>query len=536
MENPTPGTLSSYTRFLPKKIWHAACLFFFFVIVFGPCLALIAETAKAIVSGRHFDWLMLVIPSGRTLQLLVTSMTFALCVAIGGTIAGFLIAFFIWRSRNTTARYLAGFLILLFPIPAYVHTLAWLSATSNLSAWVKAHGLSIPFLEGWIGAWWIQVITLLPLSVLLSLVGLYSVSPLLIDASRLVRSGIVTLTRVILPTAAPALYAGAGLLLVLSLADYSVPSLFSKNVYALEIFAEYSASSVTAKAFLLSLPLLCVCTVAIIISQSRMRSIAEHITIRRSDYTMLEFPRWFVWLEKGALAVLLAAVTVLLGSLILSAGSVRTLIAAVATARREIIFSFGIAAASALLSVPLGWVLAQKLVSERKSSWVWWFIVVLPLAIPASLVGIGIIAMYNREALQALYTSSWMPISAALARFSPFAALILMAQLRRVDRAQFDAARVYEKNALHGWCKVKLPVFLPAIFSACLIVFALTLGELGATLVVAPPGKQTLTMRIYNFMHYGASREVAGLCLIMTLMVFVAGGIVIASAGKRGGR
>jgi iron(III) transport system permease protein len=56
------------------------------------------------------------------------------------------------------------------------------------------------------------------------------------------------------------------------------------------------------------------------------------------------------------------------------------------------------------------------------------------------------------------------------------------------------------------------------------------MGELGATLMVIPPGKATLTMRIYNYLHYGASDTVAGLCLVLALGVLLAGvlaGLVI---------
>ena len=53
------------------------------------------------------------------------------------------------------------------------------------------------------------------------------------------------------------------------------------------------------------------------------------------------------------------------------------------------------------------------------------------------------------------------------------------------------------------------------------ILAALTLAELGATLIVAPPGHATITMRIYNYLHYGSSSDVAGLCLMVTVLTLV---------------
>ncbi len=120
-----------------------------------------------------------------------------------------------------------------------------------------------------------------------------------------------------------------------------------------------------------------------------------------------------------------------------------------------------------------------------------------------------------------------MPVLASMARFSPFAALVLLAQLRHVDPLLIDAARVFHTNTLRTWLYVRLPMLAPGVLAASAVVFALTAGELGATLIVAPPGQATLTMRIYNYLHYGASSVVAGLCLMMVVSALVAGGLAI---------
>jgi len=44
---------------------------------------------------------------------------------------------------------------------------------------------------------------------------------------------------------------------------------------------------------------------------------------------------------------------------------------------------------------------------------------------------------------------------------------------------------------------------------------------------VVPPGQPTLTLRIYNYLHYGASDVVAGLCLAMLLLTLAAGALSV---------
>jgi iron(III) transport system permease protein len=70
---------------------------------------------------------------------------------------------------------------------------------------------------------------------------------------------------------------------------------------------------------------------------------------------------------------------------------------------------------------------------------------------------------------------------------------------------------------------VTLPLVAPGLVAAACLTFALTLGELGATLLVAAPGRGTLTMRIYTFLHFGASDRVAALCLLMVLAALLLG-------------
>ena len=532
MQNPALESVRRGLTPFSEKVWHSLGLSAFIIIVFGPFLALAVSSAKSILVGNNSEWLILILPSARTLKLLIESVVFAGSVSLAGMAFGVMVAIFLWRWQSRAGTYLRWLVVLLFPIPAYVHTLAWLTATAGASAWMKTRGLIFAPLEGWVGSWWIQVITLLPLAIALSLVGLSCVSQVLIDASRLLRSGLETLIKVVLPLAAPAIIAGAGFLFVLSITEYSVPSLFSKNVYALEIFAEYSTNSIPAKAFLLSIPLLFISGAVIIFSQSAIRNATLHIGRQTPNLKSLILPRWFSWLQMLCVAVVLSGLLVPLVSLLVSVGSFKQIFSSVASASSEIILSFLVALAAAVLCLPIAWAAARELVSSKRRSFFWWLIVIFPLAIPASLVGIGLISMYNKAALGSFYSSAWMLVLANLARFSSFAALILMAQLRRIDRAQLDAASLYQKNNFQNWLKVKLPLFSPGIFAASFIVFALSLGELGATLIIAPPGKATLTMRIYNFMHYGASHEVAGLCFVIALMVILSGGLAISIFSK----
>jgi iron(III) transport system permease protein len=93
--------------------------------------------------------------------------------------------------------------------------------------------------------------------------------------------------------------------------------------------------------------------------------------------------------------------------------------------------------------------------------------------------------------------------------------------MRFIDPALLDAAAVFARSRISAWTTIRLPLAAPGLFVAAGILAALTLAELGATLIVAPPGHATITLRIYNYLHYGSSSDVAGLCLMVTLLTLV---------------
>jgi iron(III) transport system permease protein len=310
--------------------------------------------------------------------------------------------------------------------------------------------------------------------------------------------------------------------------DYSVPSLFQVNVYSLELFAEYGASNEPARVILLALPLLIIALGVVLASQSALRSVVQSSGWNIPTWNVLpRWPKWFICLQVVAAALLVFQIIVPLISLIAEVGTWNNLASTTATAGKEIAFTFWIAVLSAVICLPLAFAPARELLKQEGWKWLWWVLVLAPLAIPPPLTGVGLIYIWNRPIFPGVYGSSLMPVLAALARFTPFAAIVLAVQLRRIDPLLIEAARIIQSNRYQTWFRIWVPMLVPGLVAACGVVFALTAGELGATLIVAPPGRATLTMMIYNLLHYGATSAVAGLCLMMAVFSVIAGTLAV---------
>lgn len=504
------------TGLTPETIAISLATGLFFFLLLCPLIGLSFDLLSAFTTGSA-DVASPLFLSPRRIGLLAASIGLAAAVAGAGILIGVL---FISSLFRLPRKLLYGILLLLLAlagIPPYIHALTW-------SEMIQLAGTVIPGLPttGWLISFWVELMALLPLSVFLTWIAFTSVDIRLVDAGRLVRSDLSVLLHIILPLAAPALGAAFGFVFLICCTDYSVPSLFGADVYALDIFAQFSASNSAAQAFLYALPLLLITLIVMIACRSGIRTLAQTpnwLSARVGNPPA--FPGWFFALQIGAAILVFVQILILFSGLVLAVGSPGTFITSVVMAQQELVYSLLTAVLVIAISLPLALAAAQELKRPGIRGAAAWIIVLVPLAVPAPLIGIGMITLGNLPVLSAMYPALIMPALVSVVRFAPFAAIILFIQMRFIDPLLLDAAAVFARSRTEAWMRIYLPLFTPGLVVSAGILAALTLAELGATLIVAPPGHATITMRIYNYLHYGASSDVAGLCLMVTILTLV---------------
>ena len=161
-------------------------------------------------------------------------------------------------------------------------------------------------------------------------------------------------------------------------------------------------------------------------------------------------------------------------------------------------------------------------------------LLVLLFAIPGTIVGVGLIGLWNRPGFPgALYGTDVMFLLAYLARFVPVAALMLSATAQTISVAQEEAAAVSGA----GWSRTIRRIVLPqmrfGIAAAWVVSFVLAFGELGISVLVAPPGEATLPIRIYTIIANTPASQVAALALLQALVIFAPVAALGAAASLR---
>jgi iron(III) transport system permease protein len=378
---------------------------------------------------------------------------------------------------------------------------------------------------------------LAPLATGLALLGLQRLPGELWDAARLLSSPWKAFWKVALPHAAPYLLAAGGLLFLLSLTDFSLPATFQVNVYAFEIFTIFSATHDSGHAFLASLPLFAATLPVALLTSAQLRHILVPAPPGPAAQPRFVWPFAWEMLQKVALLVLLLQVCVPLAVLLLTAGPLPEFAASVTSAGRELFNTTQLSLLAALLGLPLALLAAQFLDGKGLSALAGWAGLAFLLALPAPLTGIGLIAVWNHPGWP-VYGTLLMPLLALLARWTPYAALVILAQQRRLDPALLDAERVFHTGWFRGWLHVRLPLLAPGLLACAFLVLALSLGELGSTLLVLPPGMETLAIRLFNYLHYGAAQVVSALALLTVLAgavsgLALAGGFALLTSSRR---
>jgi iron(III) transport system permease protein len=105
--------------------------------------------------------------------------------------------------------------------------------------------------------------------------------------------------------------------------------------------------------------------------------------------------------------------------------------------------------------------------------------------------------------------------------YIPFVILLFGNALRRFDAQLEDSARILGASSLTAVCRILLPLMLPSLLSACVLIFAKVLGEFGVSYLLGLPVNYTVLstslFRSIELRQTGVAAVVA--CAIMLLGV-----------------
>lgn len=163
------------------------------------------------------------------------------------------------------------------------------------------------------------------------------------------------------------------------------------------------------------------------------------------------------------------------------------------------------------VTVVLG-ILAARLVIRlpEKAQWLTDGILTLPLVLPPTVIGFFLLMIFGKNSplgqallqlgIRVVFSWSGAVIAAIVVSF-PLMYRTTKAAFEQMDQNLIDAGRTLGLSERYIFWRIRVPVSLPGIGAGMVLAFARSIGEFGATLMIAGniPGKtQTVPLIIYT--------------------------------------
>ncbi len=192
-----------------------------------------------------------------------------------------------------------------------------------------------------------------------------------------------------------------------------------------------------------------------------------------------------------------------------------------------------VTAVTVILAFPIAYFVSFHVAPERKALWI--FLITIPFwtsyllrvflwkvilgfngVLNSSLLGIGLI---DEPLTFILYNSNAVVITLAHA-FAPFTILPIYVALEKIDRSLLEASQDLGESKVSTFFRVTLPLAMPGVVAAVLIVFIPTIGDyVTPRLVGGPNGLMIANMIQTQFLKLnnapmGATLAVLAMCAV----------------------
>ena len=201
-----------------------------------------------------------------------------------------------------------------------------------------------------------------------------------------------------------------------------------------------------------------------------------------------------------------------------------------------------VATSATLLALPFGFAAAYLLAFTRiPGKAVLEGLINLPLVLPPVVIGYLLLLLLGRHGwagsilahfdIRIIFTLKGAVIASMVVGF-PLLVRSIRIGMEGIDRQLIQASRTLGATWWDSLLTIVIPLSSPAILGGMTLIFARSLGEFGATIVLAgniPGVTQTIPLAIYQYTNTpGGDRMALPLCLISVALSFV---ILLAGEG-----
>jgi iron(III) transport system permease protein len=422
----------------------------------------------------------------------------------------------------------AASLLYVFPafLPPFLPALGWfhLFGVSGLlgSEWTSR----VLFSEA--GVVLVLALAFAPIATSLVALGLQAADPALEEAARVVAGPVRTVTRILLPAAAPAWTLAAIVVFTLSFSELGVPLFLRVDTFPAAVFSRLAGVDYApGEALALVLPLLPLALLVLAVERRLVgaRSYAV-LGLRSHRQDHLSLGRWrpagsaALWLA----ALLSVAPIAALGWRAAAGGGFLEIGSWIGRAPWN---SLSSSAAAATIIVAIGLVVGHAAARRLPGAAALDAAAVLAFVAPAAVLGIGLIGFWNRPALQWVYGSAGILVVGYVARYAVIGVRTIGALVAQTPVHLEEAAATAGAGFARRLSRILVPLHARGVGFAWLLALVFCLRDLELAALYYPAGGEPLTVRIFTLEANGPEPVVAALAVVhvaMTAAVLGVGG------------
>jgi len=172
----------------------------------------------------------------------------------------------------------------------------------------------------------------------------------------------------------------------------------------------------------------------------------------------------------------------------------------VLTTTFEIVFT--VVLLSALLGVPAAYAMARRNFPAKRAALL---LFLLPLLVPPMTFGIPLATVLYQTGLGGTF---WGVVLANLVPSVPFVVVVMIPFIEQIDPKIEAAARVFGAGTFQLFRHVLVPMLMPGVLAALLLVLVRTIAMFELTFLTAGPTSQTLVVALYYSVFAAGVRAV----------------------------
>jgi iron(III) transport system permease protein len=429
--------------------------------------------------------------------------TLLLCAAVVvvTTVTALPAAWLTSRTDLPMKRFFALALVLPLAIPGYLMAYTLLSLGGDYGAAFHLTGVSVPRLRGFTGSLIALSVYNFPYMLLNLRAGLSSYDTSLEEVARSLghRPRRVFFT-VVLPQLRPSILAGALLVCLHVISDFGVVSLMRYETFSYALYQAYQGAHGTRGAAPIALIMMALAGVFIVVELMLLRRViltragAGQARVRRP----LRLRRWTTPALIFVSVLLMVGVVLPVLTIVYGAWGV-DLSAQWLPLRSAVTDSLSVSVPSAVVATALALPIAY-MARRYPSRWSESLerLGFLGYATPPLAFALGLLVVTLRV-VPGLYQTAFVLIYAYSLHFLAEAVGPIRAGLFQANPKLEEASRALGHGPFSTFTRVTLPLLRPGLVVSLSLVFLSVMKELPLTMLLAPPGFETLSMNIWQY-------------------------------------